>query len=275
MELMDSRCSACAKKDWQCSECQKQDKLHRSESRKAKRGLSTSFDAAAAAAAAAAGPDPAAPPAAPAGPAPASSAAPALANGATTKPKKLRAVLKSSPLNWKMAKIPRDGHCLFSSFVMAFKENPALTSLPQTVKELRLACSKQLWQWNGIIPNLYAAEGNSTLFDDYGNTRVQNHRGDALVTVNLQQYCSALEDYLYGGFEEIMLIVQMYKLQVHVYSQQFYRGGNPIPVVVSLNPTLPPDAAENAGNNRHNNEMLLLSFAFLILSCRSTNLLAY
>ena len=165
----------------------------------------------------------------------------------------LRNILKSFPHDWKMTKIPRFGHCLFESIALAFRKLKRPDELPQTFQELRSVCSKQLLYWKGIIPNF--GECNPLLFNDQGIAKVQINRGDEKeVDVTLQEYCELISTSLYGGFDEIMIIVQLFKVQIHVYHDQSYTGGEPAPVqIFMVDPTLPETHEVNSGNFLHIN----------------------
>jgi hypothetical protein len=140
-----------------------------------------------------------------------------------------------------MSRIPRNGDCLFESFVLAFKLLK-LPNMPTTQRELRSACAKKLLEWNGNIPNM------PNLFDTDGFTMIKAIRGEPSESkVSLEEYCSLLETNLYGGFEEIMLIVQMFRLQVHLYEDSSYRGGSPVSVPIFRNCELAEDHPDNAG----------------------------
>jgi hypothetical protein len=159
----------------------------------------------------------------------------------------LRNILKSSPHEWTMAKIPRFGHCLFESIALAFRKLKR-PELPQTMQELRTCCAKQLLDWNGVIP------GNSPRLLEFSNgmARVQVLRGENEVEVTLQEYCNLLATNLYGGYDEIMIVVHMYKVQIHVYHDESYKGGDPEPVSIHLvNSDLPANHDINSGNSIH------------------------
>lgn len=154
----------------------------------------------------------------------------------------LRIVLKSAPHNWTFEKIPRDGHCLFHSFVLALN-NLNIPSCPKTYRELREACAKQLSEWNGFIPGL-----REQLFQE-GKVLYQDIRGEKERLITLKEYCSLLRRNMYGGLEEIQLMVQMYKVQVFVYSSSVgTTSENPYPLPVLMNNDFPPDHEKNAGN---------------------------
>ncbi len=159
----------------------------------------------------------------------------------------LRNILKSPPHEWTMAKIPRLGHCLFESIALAFRKLKR-PELPQTMQELRTCCAKQLLDWNGVIP------GNSPRLLEFSNgmARVQVLRGQKEVEVTLQEYCNLLATNLYGGYDEIMIVVHMYKVQIHVYHDESYKGGDPEPVSIHLvNSDLPANHDINSGNSIH------------------------
>jgi hypothetical protein len=258
-ELIDSRCDACKLKTYQCTDCQGADRRRKQEIKKAAKALAP-----------AAAPAPA--PAKPSAPeisgnfsercaavghmildailehttsakALAVAAAPAPATAAPEIPVanvSLRNVLKAAPFRFLMSRIPRNGHCLFESFVLAFKLLK-LPNMPRTQQELRSACAKQLLEWNGNIPNM------PPLFDTDGTTMMKAIRDGPSEKVSLKRYCSLLKTNLYGGFEEIMLIVQMFRLQVHLYEDSSYRRGSPVSIPILRNSELAEDHPDNAG----------------------------
>jgi hypothetical protein len=238
MELIDSRCDACNLKTYQCTDCQGADKRRKQEIKKAAKAL--------------------APAAAPA-PAPAKMSAPEISGSfsercaavgqmvldilaETPAPAvSLRNVLKAAPFRFVMSRIPRNGHCLFESFVLAFKLLK-LPNMPTTQQQLRSACAKQLLEWNGHIPTM------PNLFDTDGTTLMKAIRDDEpSEKVSLEKYCSLLERNLYGGLEEMMMIVQMYGLQVHLYEDSSYRRGSPVSIPIFKNSELAEDHPDNAG----------------------------
>ncbi len=153
----------------------------------------------------------------------------------------LRTVLKSAKHNFIMKKIPRDGHCFFNSIVKGMIDL-CIPSCPKTATELRAACAEQVLAWKGEIPGRMIP-----MFDECGKFIVQEARGLQEKSVNLEEYCTLLRTSLYGGLEEIMVIVQMYKLQIVFYSDDCYRGGDPVPEKFLVNHALSEDAEENAG----------------------------
>jgi hypothetical protein len=256
MELLDSRCSICRSKFHQCSACQKLDSKKKSDMRKQ-----------AAAAKAASAPPPtverlpivAAPgPVSPEAIQGQASAPPsaverlsivAAAPGPVSpeaiqvpKSLSLRSVLRSSPHNWLMCKILRNGHCLFTSIVLALNKLK-VPSCPKTVLELRAACAAQLSEWGGDIPGM-----QFSLFDD-GKALVQTARGEKEKWITLEEYCNLLRTSLYGGMEEMQMIVQMYRLQVFLYQADAYRGGNPIPLPILMNNEISIHDEMNAGSD--------------------------
>ena len=155
----------------------------------------------------------------------------------------LRKVLKSAPHHWKFAKILRDGHCFFHSFVLALN-NLKIPSCPTTSQQLREACAKQLHEWNGVIPGLRAQ-----LFED-GQVLYQGIRGEKERLINIDEYCSLLRTSMYGGFEEMQMIAQMYKVQVFVYSLSIGNTcENLVPLPILMDNDFPADHAKNAGNS--------------------------
>jgi hypothetical protein len=153
---------------------------------------------------------------------------------------KLRDVLKSAKHNWMIKKIPRDGHCLFRSIVKGMIDH-RIPSCPKTPEELRAACADQILAWNGVIP------GRITPMFDCGKILVQQARGAPEKLVTVEQYCNLVSSSLYGGLDEVFVIVQMYKLQIFLYSDDCYRGGDPEPEKILLDCNLTEDAEENAG----------------------------
>jgi hypothetical protein len=157
---------------------------------------------------------------------------------------RLREALKSAPHNWTFFKILRDGHCLFHSVVLALN-NLKIPSCPQTYQELRAACAKQFSEWKGVIPGL-----RNQLVDREGTILYQDTRGEKDRRITVEEYCALLRTKMYGGMEEIQMIVQMYKVQVFVYSEM--AGTNIhdlVPLPVLMNNDLSPDHEENAGNS--------------------------
>ncbi len=116
-----------------------------------------------------------------------------------------------------------------------------IPSCPGTVTELRAACAAQLLAWQGNIP------GRCIPMFEFGNIMYQEARGQEERLITINEYCSLLRESMYGGIDEILMIVQMYKLQVFLYSADSYRGGDPIPEKFLLNSSLSEDAKENAG----------------------------
>jgi hypothetical protein len=171
----------------------------------------------------------------------------------------LRNILKSSPHEWTMAKITRFGHCLFESVVLAFRKLRR-PELPQTYQELRSRCAKQLLDWNGIIPGNYMGQ----LVFSNGVANVEITRGKEKVDVTLQQYCDLIETNLYGGYDEIMIIVNMFKVQIIVYHDASYTGGDPEPVQIHMVDSEKPATHEiNSGNYIHSKRCTLLTIDHL------------
>lgn len=251
-ELLDSRCHVCHKTDFQCGNCAKKDKQKKKEARlsaaAAKSGskfdkfayvgktLQAAIDSAE------------------------KQNAPILKTAIESAKKvgnipNLRNVLKLAPHNWTLPHIPRDGNCMFHSFVSAFNfldGHDCPHQLPKSQKQLRKACAQQLLDWNGKIPN------HPPMFCEQdgphkGKHLLQLYRSEKEKWVSLQDYCKLLETSLYGGEEEIMLIVQMYKLQVFYYVDQDHRheGGELKPKKYFMYPESPEDAEQNRGPRIH------------------------
>jgi hypothetical protein len=135
----------------------------------------------------------------------------------------LRRVLQSSPHDWTLTKIPRNGHCLFECIAMAFRKMNR-PELPQSWKALRSVCSRQLLEWRGIIPGL-----PTPLVEADGMVSLEVTRGTGTCRVTLEQYSNQIATSLYGGTEELMLIAQMFNMRIHVFHNQSYTGGDPVP----------------------------------------------
>jgi hypothetical protein len=165
--------------------------------------------------------------------------------------KSLRQVLKSSPHDWKMTKVLRNGHCFFQSCVLALQKLNR-EGMPQSMQELRSLCSEKLREWKGIIPGgLSTDDGplNPLNFID-GVAKVQVRRGEAEVDVSLEEYCQLLSTSLYGGSDEMTMIVQLFQVQIHLFHDESYRGGDPNPVqIFVVNPNLPLTHEVNSGNS--------------------------
>jgi hypothetical protein len=97
--------------------------------------------------------------------------------------------------------------------------------LPQSWKNLRTACSKQLLEWRGVIPGL-----RKPMVEADGKVRIVVTRGESEGRVTLEQYCHQIETSLYGGTEELMLIAQMFNVRIHVFHNESYIGGDPFPI---------------------------------------------
>lgn len=251
MELLDSRCEVCKPLWCQCSTCQGKDKLRKKQARQAAAAAKIAGAASAALL-----------PKVPEEGAAVTSVAvdpkdapkqrlrhvlntPFVNVNPNDAPKQsLRQVLKSSPHDWTMAKISRSGHCLFESIALAFKKLNR-PDLPQTWQDLRSVCSKQLLEWKGIIPGLP---------NHHGMANVKITRGEKEVHVTLEEYCKLIATSLYGGSDEITIIVQMFKVQIHVFHDESYTGGDPIPVErFMVNPELPETHEVNSGNSIQSN----------------------
>jgi hypothetical protein len=255
MELLDSRCSICRSKLHQCSACQKVDSKKKSDRRKQAAAAKAAYAASPAVERLplVAAPGPVSPEAiqgqASAAP-PAVERLPIVAAPEQVSPEaiqvpkslSLRSVLRSSPHEWLMCKIPRNGHCLFSSFVLALNKLK-IPSCPKTVSELRAACAAQLYEWRGDIPGM-----QFSMFGD-GKALVQTFRGEKEKWMTLEEYCNLLRTSLYGGLEEMQMIVQMYRLQVFMYQADAYHGGNPIPMPILMHNELSVDDEMNAGSD--------------------------
>jgi hypothetical protein len=146
---------------------------------------------------------------------------------------------------------------MFRSFVLAMNKLK-IPSCPKSVPELRAACAAQLSEWEGNIPGM-----PYSLFQD-GKTLFQRVRGEKEKWITLEEYCDLLRTSLYGGLEEMKLIIEMYKLQVCVYQADSYQGGEPIPELFLRNQELSEDDKFNAGDD----------FVFYLLSqsCNSRSL---
>lgn len=151
--------------------------------------------------------------------------------------KTIRSKLKAS--GWTIVPIPRDGHCLFESFVRALKIYRP--ELQMTMLQLRLACADKMRELKGAVPNLFLKMFEE---DEFG-VLLQKKRSDDVTKVTLEEYCELLEESLYGGMEEIVLLANMYKLKVTVYDSQNCNGE---PQSYLQNSDLPADHPENAGN---------------------------
>jgi hypothetical protein len=148
--------------------------------------------------------------------------------------------------------VPRDGHCLFNSFIAAQK---LLKKEQLTVKEVRDSVAAHLIQKveeNGKVP-----EQPYDFFqkDDAGayvlTGSFEHVRGEEALLKKkktnrsqptLQQYADRLRRDLYGGDLELYVLASLYEVTFHVYSWHFFdakRGYSPQvigsgPRVVSL-----------------------------------------
>jgi hypothetical protein len=130
-----------------------------------------------------------------------------------------------------------------------------------------------LSEWKGVIPGL-----REQIVDEDGTILYQAMRSTQETKcqekrITVKQYCSLLRKDMYGGMEEIQLIVQMYKVQVFVYSVAAgTKSHDLVPFPILMNNDLSPDHEENAGNTL---SQLLARKSFLITSFRSENSLAF
>jgi hypothetical protein len=188
------------------------------------------------------------------------------------RPAKLRTVLKKH--NWTILRIPPDGHCFFHSIVKGMVEH-RIPDCPKTALELRAACAAQLLAWNGDVPLPGYEENHVPMFDECGKILYQATRGGEEKKITLKDYCALLRTSMYGGTDEIMMIVQMYKCKIFFYSESLFKGGDPIPEVFLMHPLLPEDDEKNAGHTTiyfgvvtvaHSHSLLIASFIRSIYS---------
>jgi hypothetical protein len=261
-ELLDSRCSVCRKTSFQCANCAKKDKQKKKEARSATKSAAWAYAGQTLLDAIESATKQNVPILQTAIESEKEQNVPILQTAMESAKKvgkitnlKLRNVLKLAPHNWTLPHIPRDGNCMFHSFVSAFNfldGHDCPRQLPKNQKELRKACAQQLLDWNGKIPNypdLFEEDGPHK-----GKRLLQLYRCEKESWVSLSDYCKLLETSLYGGEEEIMLIVQMYKLQVLYYVDQDYRhegSGEVKPKTYFMSPHLPEEAKENRGPRIH------------------------
>jgi hypothetical protein len=149
---------------------------------------------------------------------------------------------------WTIQRIPKDGHCLFESFARAFRM--FRPELPQSTKKLRLACAEKMMELNGQVPNwplkMFTEHVSGSL-----TAIIQPIRTSEETLLTLEQYCKLLSTNLYGGQEEIMLMVTMYRLQVNVYADSTQKGQYSEiakPHTYCQFPDSDADTTQNAGN---------------------------
>ena len=135
--------------------------------------------------------------------------------------------MKSS--GWIFSKIPRDGNCLFSSYIAAFKtllnehEQQIMAQNGYNQKGLRSLCAKKLLEFEGIVPNSRNQEFEKSADGSIvGN--IELVRGDGKKNTTLQEYCQLLGTTLYGGDLEIALISYLFDCQTSVYSAAYWDG---------------------------------------------------
>ncbi len=123
-------------------------------------------------------------------------------------------------------RIQKDGHCLFSSVANAFKV--FRPDLPHTWKELRARCAMKLAQSKDRMPGMNYSE-------DGEKVELRSSRGEKSVWVNLDTYCDLLKTKLYGGFEELKLMTNMFKLRFNVYMDSTFNGHELEPMKILQN----------------------------------------
>jgi hypothetical protein len=129
-----------------------------------------------------------------------------------TKPT-LRSFLKDK--GFVAVRIPRDGHCLFAAVASAFKT--FRPDLPHTYKELREACAKKLALSKVRVPGMVYSEDGETV-------ELRRERGEKAEWVCLDKYCDLLRTKLYGGFEEMKLMANLFSLRFNVYVDSCFDG---------------------------------------------------
>jgi hypothetical protein len=126
-------------------------------------------------------------------------------------------------------RIPRDGNCLFGSFVAAYEH---LTKTRLTVTQVRERVADHLISEitsKGCISGQpydffeAQADGDFVLTGAFESVRGRAKKGKT-TKVNVQQYAAKIRSGLYGGDMEVLLLANMFNLTINVYSWHFFDG---------------------------------------------------
>ena len=125
---------------------------------------------------------------------------------------------------FKLVASPRDGHCLYQSFITGYQK---LTKKKITVKEVRKQVADYLLTSNGKIPGqLYEffieQDDGSTILAD--PLRVLRGSKVQEVSTTLQEYAEQVSASLYGGDLETFVLAHIFNIEIRVYSWHYFDG---------------------------------------------------
>jgi hypothetical protein len=122
--------------------------------------------------------------------------------------------------------IERDGDCCFNAFAAGYWK---VAGVHLTSHHLRKQVSQFLLSSKGQVPGMLYQQ-----FEELADGRImtcrevplQSYRGKPLVPMTLEQYVKKIETNLYGGDLEIAVLAHLFKVQIQVYTWQFYFDSN-------------------------------------------------
>ncbi len=128
--------------------------------------------------------------------------------------------------------VPRDGHCMFTSFAAAWRR---ATKTPLSFKEVRKQVADCLRSSQGKIPGCYEQFKEDTdgtiILSDVMQRHRQSVKSEPKKAKNKDTRRTTLEDYakqversLYGGDLELELLAAAFDCTIHVYSWHYFDG---------------------------------------------------
>ena len=122
--------------------------------------------------------------------------------------------------------IERDGDCLFNAFASGYYK---ATREEVTSQDLRQQVAQFLRDSKGQVPGLLYQqfeELEDGLIMSCRQASLQSSRNKSLAPMTLEEYARKVEKDLYGGDLEVAVLAHLFKVQIHVYSWQFYQESN-------------------------------------------------
>ncbi len=120
--------------------------------------------------------------------------------------------------------IDRDGDCCFTAFAAGYWK---VSGEKLTSRDLRKQVSEFLLSSNGQVPGMVYQQ-----FEQLPDGRIlscaalQAYRNRTLAPMALQEYARKVEKDLYGGDLEVAVLAHLFKVQIHIYTWQYYHESN-------------------------------------------------